>query len=202
MLKTVLLSLLVTFTVMAHAQFEFPIVEPKFTLISSPRVQEHLKMTSEQKAKTKSILDEVMQDDGNGHKFLAVSGASGVEDLDNKILEVFSDEQKARFQELYVQKNGYLVLSIPEFAKQLEITEDQSKELEKAWDHHRSMLSEHVTNNLADAQNGKQELKLEATDVERMQSSTNNMVKKVLTKAQLEKWKVLEGVKFDFKEKD
>jgi|GEM_PF-4159561 len=193
-MKRTLLSLTLLFAAaLASAQFDFPVSQPKFTLVSQPKIQEHLKPDDDQTKKVKSILGGIVQDDGNGHTFIQINGETDMDQIDKDVIAVLDKVQLKLFSELYVQRNGYTALSRKEYAEKLSITEEQKKKLEEVWQHHRDRIEKLFSDNGI----GSRELKLEEEDLTKLNAETSKEVEAILTKAQIDQWKGFHGAKFD-----
>lgn len=198
MKRTLFLFTLLVAAKLCFAQHDFPIAQPQFILLMQPKVQEHLKLSDEQKKKVKSVIEGVAEDDGNGRTMIRITGDTDMEQLDKDVVAVLDKDQTKRFSELYAQRSGYVALSRKEYAEKLSLTDEQKKTLEKAWDNHRERMEQHFTENAP----GSRELKVEKEDMKKLNDALNKEVEAVLTKEQIEKWKGLQGEKFDFGDKN
>jgi len=160
------------------------------------KVQEHLKLTADQKKKISAVLESIVQDDGQGHRMIMWSGDTDMKQIDKDIAAVFNEEQTKRFGELYLQFVGYTALSIKEYAEKLAVTDDQKKKLDDVWDERKSAMQQ-----LIDTNSGGGSIHFEKSDLDKIKANMNKKIEGILAKDQLDKWKTWLGEKFDF-EKD
>ena len=103
-------------------------------LMRAKEVQEALKLTDEQKGKVEKINDENRDEmrklfqDGGGDRDKMVEVAKKTSE---QISEVLDDGQEKRLMGILIQVSGAAAVSDPAVAKELNITEDQKKELQE-----------------------------------------------------------------------
>ena len=196
MKKTLILFTLLIGVTLAKAQFELPVCQPKFILITQPKIQEHLKLTDEQKAKLKSVMDGVVEHDGEGRTMIKLSGDTDLDALNKDSLAVLNPDQAKRFSELYAQKNGYIALSLKEYADKIGVTEAQKSKLDEVWNSHREKMQAFFMENSP----GSRELKIEREDMKKIDDETKKRAEAVLTEEQVAKWKTLLGATYEFED--
>ncbi|MBL8065021.1 MAG: hypothetical protein JNM34_04080 [Chthonomonadaceae bacterium] len=194
-----LLALFTTLTSFAAAQFSMPVSEPKFILATNPKVQDHLKLTAEQKSKIRSVLEGIMEDDGNGRTMITLNGSTSLDDLDKDVLSALDASQLKRFDQLYCQNAGYLALSREEYAKPLKLSEEQVKQLDAAWEAYQGRLMDFMSSNGP----GSTEMHATTEQIAKIRLQTKEEVDKILTPEQIKLWDASLGEKFEFeKDKD
>lgn len=196
MKKTFCLLLFAVASALSNAQFTMPVSQPKFILLLDKKVQGHLKITDDQQKKIKSVLDGIVEDDGNGRQMIRLTGDTQLEDLDKDVTALLDKEQSKRFSQLYIQKNGYTALSLKEYAEVLQVSKEQSEKLASVWEHHNERMHEFFTQNGP----GSQELKVTKEDLQKLRSATDKEVEAILNPQQIETWKKMAGEKFEFDE--
>lgn len=201
MVNTMFKSLILFTTMLtlqtANAQsIEQPAAQPKFTVAYMPQVQEHLKLSVEQKNKISSVLDPYVKDLGDGRKAIMLRQDDDTESIDKDVIAVLDEKQAKRFEEVYLQIAGYSALSRKEYAEKLSVTEEQKKKLEDAWEHNRNRMQE-----IFDSQ-GPADGAIIMTKEQsiKLREQLNKEVEAVLSKDQLDKWKTMIGEKFELKD--
>lgn len=193
MKKTLILFTLIVSSLAARAQIiEMPAAQPKFTVATMPKVQEQLKLTDEQKKKIGEILGSIIEDDGQGRRMIKISGDMDIQAIDKDVIAVLDGKQAKRFTEIYLQVAGYSALSLKEFSKKLEITQDQQKKLDEAWEHNRARIQDSIDPNA-----GPGAVVLTKADSDSLRAKLNKEVEEILTKSQIETWKSWLGEKFE-----
>lgn len=196
MLKSLFALTLLTLCTLSFAQHEFPVAQPKFILAVNKQVQEHLKLSEDQKKKIGAVLEGIVQDDGHGRQMIMLSGDTDMDQLDKDVLSILDKDQTKRYNQIYMQQNGFAALSRKEFAEMLGVSEEQSKKLEVVWSGHRDRMQEYFTENAP----GSKELSVTREDMQKLRKQTDKEAEAVLTAEQLTKWKELLGEKFELKE--
>ena len=197
MKKSLTLLVLLASAFVARAQvMDMPTAQPRFSVLSIKKVQTELKLTEEQVKKVSAALDSIVQDDGQGHRMIMLTGDMNLESIDKSVMDILDAAQTKRFGEIYMQVAGYAALSIKDYAKKLEISEEQNSKLKAAWEHNRSRFQD-----LIDPNSGGGEIIVSKADTDKLKKLLNEEVETILTKEQVEKWKSLCGEKFEL-EKD
>ena len=197
MKKSLTLLVLLASAFVARAQvMDMPAAQPRFSVLSIKKVQTELKLTEEQVKKVSAALDSIVQDDGQGHRMIMLTGDMNLESIDKSVMDILDAVQTKRFGEIYMQVAGYAALSIKDYAKKLEISEEQNSKLKAAWEHNRSRFQD-----LIDPNSGGGEIIVSKADTDKLKKLLNEEVETILTKEQVEKWKSLCGEKFEL-EKD
>lgn len=196
MLKSLFALTLLTLCSVCFAQHEFPVSQPKFILALNKQVQEHLKLTEDQKKKIAGVVEGIVQDDGHGRQMIMLSGDTDMDQLDKDVLSALDKDQTKRYNQIYMQQNGFASLSRKEFAEMLGVNNEQSKKLEGVWANHRDRMQDYFTENAP----GSKELKVTKDDMDKLRKQTDKEAEAVLTPEQLTKWKELQGEKFELKE--
>ena len=197
MKKSLTLLVLLASAFVARAQvMDMPAAQPRFSVLSIKKVQTELKLTEEQVKKVSAALDSIVQDDGQGHRMIMLTGDMNLESIDKSVMDILDAAQTKRFGEIYMQVAGYAALSIKDYAKKLEISEEQNSKLKAAWEHNRSRFQD-----LIDPNSGGGEIIVSKADTDKLKKLLNEEVETILTKEQVEKWKSLCGEKFEL-EKD
>ena len=197
MKKSLTLLVLLASAFVARAQvMDMPAAQPRFSVLSIKKVQTELKLTEEQVKKVSAALDSIVQDDGKGHRMIMLTGDMHLESIDKSVMDILDAAQTKRFGEIYMQVAGYAALSIKDYAKKLEISEEQNSKLKAAWEHNRSRFQD-----LIDPNSGGGEIIVSKADTDKLKKLLNEEVETILTKEQVEKWKSLCGEKFEL-EKD
>ena len=197
MKKSLTLLILLASTFVARAQVvDMPAAQPRFSVLSIKKVQTELKLTEDQIKKVSAALDSIVQDDGQGHRMITLTGDMNLESIDKSVMNILNPAQTKRFGEIYMQVAGYAALSLKDYAKKLEITEEQNSKLKAAWEHNRSRFQDVIETN-----SGGGGIVVSKADTDKLKKLLNDEVESILTKAQIEKWKSLCGDRFEL-EKD
>lgn len=174
--------------------FQIPVAGPHFVYAMNPQVQEHLKLSADQKKSIKKLLENIIQDDGAGHTMIVMGDQDDSKELDKKVLEIFNEKQKKRFVEIYLQQVGYSALSRKEYAEKLGVSKEQTSKLETIWESHSARMQE-----LFDP-SGSGEITIDKAQMDKLKERLNKEVEAVLTKKQLDDWKKMLGEKFELKD--
>lgn len=181
---------------MARAQIEMPLTQPRFTLLVSPQIQEHLKLTDEQKKKIDAALEANVQREGD-RVMIMMGPDTDIKELDKAAIASLDDKQKQRLSEIWLQRNGLLALEEKETAKTLDVVEDQMEKIRPIFDDYRQKIMDLF---MTHDDNGGEEVKYDRTKVEKLRADTNKKIEAILKEEQVKAWKAMLGEKFEFKE--
>jgi len=181
----------------ARAQFEFPLTQPKFVMLTNPLVKEHLKVTSEQSSKIDKILEDIVQRDGD-KVMIVLRGDTDTKDLDKDVTAVLDDKQKERLAQLWRQQNGLVALSEDKTAGEFGVTDEQKKKLSKIFDDYRSELQDFF---MTQHSGGGEEISIDRKKMDEMKKKVEEKISAELTEEQQKKWKASLGEKFEFEKK-
>jgi len=109
------------------SSFEFPPIVPAPSIsfeIHSPAVQEHLKLSAEQKKEIERVT---------GREFQR-------QQTEDAIKKVLSAKQKVRMQQVLLQREGPTALVLPEVAQDLKLTNEQRAAIQSIMDDRRKQL--------------------------------------------------------------
>lgn len=152
-------------------------------LLMNDKVQAELKLTDDQKEKLRGLGREMRENR---------------EDTEKKLAEILTPEQMSRLKELRLQVGGVAVLTTPEVAKELALTDDQLSKLKE--------LQQESMAGMREAYQGMRDLSQDARQAkmtemrEKMEKSRQETLKKameVLTPEQREKLEKMKGAKVD-----
>ncbi len=183
-------------TVAAQAQFDFPLTQPRFILITNPLVREHLKLTEDQKKRVDSALESVVQKDGEKITIM-IGPDTDAEELDKVVKAALDDKQRDRFEQLWLQSNGMLSLSEDKTGKAFSLTDDQKKKLNGIFEDYREKMKDLFMS----SSGGGTEISIDHKKMEELKKEVEVKVTEVLTDEQRKKWKDMTGEKFDFEKK-
>ncbi|MBS1714164.1 MAG: hypothetical protein JST30_07480 [Armatimonadetes bacterium] len=181
----------------ARAQFEFPLTQPKFVLMTNPLVKEHLKVSSEQTSKIDKVLEDIVQRDGD-KVMVVLRGDMDMTDLDKDVLAVLDEKQRVRFAQLWRQQNGLVALSEEKTAAEFSVTDEQKKKLSKIFEEYRTELTDFFMNQHS---NGNEEVSVDRKKMEEMKKGVEAKIRVELTEEQQKKWKESLGEAFEFEKK-
>lgn len=196
MLKSLFALTLALLCSVSFAQHKFPASDPMFILALNKQVQDHLKLSDDQRKKIASVVEGIVQDDGNGRQMIMLSGDTDLDQIDKDVLSALDKDQTKRYYQIYMQQNGFIALSRKVFADMVGVSEEQEKKLEAVWAAHQDRMQTYFTTNGP----GSQELKITREALANMRKQTDKEAEAVLTPDQLAKWKESLGEKFELKE--
>jgi len=117
---------------------------PSASLLRFKEVQDALKLTDEQKSKIEKINDgmrqeirKAMRDGGGPEKMQQLMADSSA-----KVNEVLDEGQQKRLMGIMIQVNGAAAALDPAVAKELNVTDDQKKQLEELHEKNRETMRE------------------------------------------------------------
>ncbi|MBS1722189.1 MAG: hypothetical protein JSS66_04180 [Armatimonadetes bacterium] len=180
----------------AKAQFEMPLTQPHFIILISAPVQEHLKLTDEQKKSIDKALESAVQKDGD-RVMVTLGPDTDMKELDKEALKPLDDNQRKRLNELWLQRNGLLALEDKDTAKTLSVTEEQMKKIQDVFADHRQKLEDLF---MSMDSNGGTEVHMDQKKVASLREATDKKISALLTEDQVKTWKEMLGEKFDFKD--
>lgn len=206
--KVAALAVLVALAGTAVAQRQFPFGGfgggGAFMLLPNPDVVQELKLSNEQIAKTKDVLQNVM---GTAQEKVAALKDVPVEERVEKMRElaramnaevhkslkdVWNAEQQKRLKQLELQDRGLDAFSDPEVEKALNLTAEQKEKIKTIGED-----ADKEFNSIR--QNAKGNREEAMTKVQTLRKETNEKATAVLTDAQKKTWKEMTGVPFEFK---
>jgi len=111
----------------------------KTMLLANPQVQKELNLTEEQKTKITEVRRGMMPGRGAGRnatpeerKAEAEKRKTAAADADKKIADILKPEQMKRLNGIFIQTGGAQALKDKAVAKELSITEEQTKKIDAA----------------------------------------------------------------------
>lgn len=156
--------------------FEFPPMVPApsiSTEVRSPSVQDHLKLSPEQKREIERVT---------GRDFQR-------RQTEDAIKKVLTAEQKTLLKQVLLQREGPTALVLPDVAQELKLTSEQRAAVQKIMDERRKQLmsvGEQLRNRTLDFPKSTQE-------TSRINTESNERLLAVLTESQREGWKTMIG---------
>jgi Spy/CpxP family protein refolding chaperone len=162
-------------------------------LLAIKEVQTALKLTDDQTSKLEKINEEArdeirkaMQDGGDRAKMQELTAATT-----KKVNEVLDEGQQKRLLGIFVQVAGAGAINDPTIAKELNLTEDQKKQLEEARDKNREAMREVLDG----ARDGDREAVREK--LEKFREESNKKLLAVLTSDQQAQLEAMKGEKVE-----
>lgn len=156
--------------------FEFPPMVPAPSIsveVRSPSVQDHLKLSPEQKKEIERVT---------GRDFQR-------RQTEDAIKNVLTAEQKTLMKQVLLQREGPTALVLPEVAQELKLTSEQRTAIQKIMDERRKQLmsvGEQLRNRTLDFSKSTQE-------TSRINTESNERLLAVLTESQRDGWKTMIG---------
>ena len=167
---------------------------PRFPLLMTPDVQKELKLSPKQLEKVNARIKEVAEDDGGGRRRIVFTSAEGPADFEKDLLALLEKDQKKRFEELYLQEEGLILLMEEKFVKEVGITKEQQTKLDEILESHDTKMQELYESATPDSDH--KELMVKIT---KQKTETNKKLLDLLTLKQKEKWTTMQGKKFERK---
>lgn len=163
-------------------------------LLGLKEVQEALKLTDDQKSKLGTIRDELQdafrkaRQDGGSEKMQELMTS-----ISSKVNEVLDEAQQKRLMGIMVQVNGANATLDPAVAKELNITDDQKKQLDEARQKNRDSMRE-AFEGAGDRDSSREETRAK---FDKLREDANKKLLAVLTSEQQTKLESLKGEKVD-----
>jgi hypothetical protein len=187
-----LLALLALFvvSVTAFAQ-DFPrkaAAIPRFALLVNPSVKRELAITTVQEKMLEEIMEPLRVGQG-----LRLAADTDIDAFDKKINKVLTDAQLERLQQIWLQRVGTLAILTESVAKQLNVTADQNRQLDRIF----FEMTEEIKNGLVPTDGTTARSAGMAA-----RESARKKISAILTNEQQEKWQSMLGKKFDLQQKN
>jgi Spy/CpxP family protein refolding chaperone len=164
-------------------------------LLALKEVQDALKLTDDQKSKIGAINDQMREEirkamqDGGGREKVQEMIAS----ITAKINEVLDEGQQKRLMGIFIQVNGAAAALDPAVAKELNITDDQKKQLDEVRQKNMTAMRE-AFQGARDQAGSREEMRAKA---EKLREDSNKQLMAVLTTDQQSQLESLKGEKVD-----
>jgi membrane-associated HD superfamily phosphohydrolase len=181
------LALVFAFAMSLNAQ-EIRLNPPLFALLINDAVIKELKVTAEQQEQLKGVLGDFIQE-VNGQKRIVIQGGTDIDSLEADSLKVLNEKQTKRLREAWLQVNGAMAITDAKLAKDLSITEEQTK---KATD-----AIQKMNESMRDAFRAGGEQEEITAKVKQLRAETKKVIEGLLTAEQKTKLTTLQGAKIE-----
>jgi hypothetical protein len=181
------LALVFAFALTLNAQ-EIRLNPPLFALLINDAVIKELKVTAEQREQLKGVLGDFIQE-VNGQKRIVIQGGTDIDSLEADSLKVLNEKQTKRLREAWLQVNGAMAITDTKLAKDLSITEEQTKKATEA--------IQKMNESMRDAFRAGGEQEEITAKVKQLRADTKKVVEGLLTAEQKTKLTTLQGTKIE-----
>ncbi len=217
----VLLSSFWLATSATSAQEFVKMAMPRFPLLMDRAVLKELKVTPEQEQKIKDLLGSMFQEmpvevgAGGGGKAItiritrsnddndggggSISGMPDINQIDKDINKILDEKQVKRLDQIHLQRQGYLALQQEKYIRELKITKEQKALLDDIFQIHQDSMMKLLEEMRSKTEGGGLAMKLDSAAMKELKEKTDKGVELVLTPEQIEKWKEMQGPKFETK---
>jgi membrane-associated HD superfamily phosphohydrolase len=181
------LTLVFAFAMTLNAQ-EIRLNPPLFALLINDAVIKELKVTAEQQEQLKGVLGDFIQE-VNGQKRIVIQGGTDIDSLEADSLKVLNEKQTKRLREAWLQVNGAMAITDAKLAKDLSITEEQTKKATEA--------IQKMNESMRDAFRAGGEQEEITAKVKQLRAETKKVIEGLLTAEQKTKLTTLQGAKIE-----
>jgi len=176
-------------TQLARGQFMPGQIAGRGMIVMNPDCAKELKITKDQQKKFEQALKD-MQTRMAAGDYSGIDIANPFSAIDSSVETVLDDAQKARLEELFIQKNEGLALTDKHVAAKMELTEEQIAEIKRIDKESKPELTKMMQNMRS---NG------DVNKIKAKQKEISLLLLAVLLPAQSEKFESLKGKPFKFK---
>ncbi len=159
-------------------------------------VPEELALNAKQIKELNYIMVEVGAESKDGRPYLQAHAQGGDNSYDARVLKLLQPVQQARFEQIWIQKSGLVLLTLPKYQKAIALTSPQITKIQGTFAASQSEVNAIISKEVK-IENGKATIlppTLEKIKKSRTEAQTN--VKGNLTPAQLQSWQTLQGKPF------
>ena len=181
------LTLVFAFAMTLSAQ-EIRLNPPLFALLINDAVIKELKVTAEQQEQLKGVLGDFIQEI-NGQKRIVIQGGTDIDSLEADSLKVLNEKQTKRLREAWLQVNGAMAITDAKLAKDLSITEEQTRKATEA--------IQKMNQSMRDAFRAGGEQEEITAKVKQLRAETKKVIEGLLTAEQKTKLTTLQGAKIE-----
>jgi Spy/CpxP family protein refolding chaperone len=161
-----------------------------FAMIRQKSVQDELKMSKEQQGKLKEVMtgirDQLLELIENGEREKA---RALIKKHEKDILTVLTSEQVKRLKEIILQVHGIWAMTVPETAKELQITAEQKEKILALQTETEKQMKKIFEGEAASRKEAQQKMA-------ELHKSANDKALLLFTDAQKAKWKEMAGEPF------
>lgn len=193
MRKLAFLALLV-FAGLGHAQGfsskDMLVSQRVFTILRA-EVKEEIKLTADQATKIKGLFGNALDED-NGHMVLMMTAETDLKQIDKDARKLLTAEQSKRLEEVWIQSLNGNALADQEVAKELKLTDEQKKSVDKLVEDAGLQLKEMMFTDGGAPDSGKKSKEITVKAGKKMLE--------LLTEEQKKQYETMKGKEFKFKE--
>jgi hypothetical protein len=185
-----------------------------FSVLNNEKVQKELELTKDQKIKVTNVVKEstaavdnsiASLTPGLNSKEMETKMAELSKDTTDKLMaklgEILQPKQLQRFKEIQIQAGGPVILLSPDMIKELEISEEQQKEMKAMNDAYQEKMKEAAPAVISMQGTSPEDMKAKMAEMQekprKMRQIFGDFLLKVLTQAQRDKFDKMQGAKID-----
>lgn len=165
-------------------------ISKKVFVAFQPDVRAELKITDAQFEKMKNAFGDSLQIDGE-RLMITMTGDTDLDQMAKDAMKVLSEEQSKRLKEVWVQSCKGMAIADDDVAKELKITEDQRKSIDKIVDEAANQTMELFGGGNHDDETIKKSQKL--------REDAGKKLEALLTEDQKKSYEAMKGKEFKFK---
>lgn len=184
-----LLTLIATLpAAMQNQGFNMGFLGSKFIIATTPDSKKELKITKEQDKKLQELLKGGPTGGFGGQ---AMGSGEMFAPFDKELPTILDTDQMKRLTELWIQREGPLVLSADEVAKPLELSDEQRAAIRSFYDAYIEKMGAQMEKGISS--------RGDINKIKKQQAEAEKAVLAVLTPDQAAKFEAMKGKKFKFK---
>lgn len=162
---------------------------PRFAMLVNQAALKELKLDADQQKQVDGLLGDYIQE-VDGEKRLVIRGSVDFEELDSNINKILKPQQQKRLKEAWLQLNGPMALTDTAVAKEVQLTEDQSKKITEAV----TSMNQGMRDIFQESGGDQQKMR---EGVIRLRGETAKLIEGMLSADQKKKLEAMKGAKID-----
>lgn len=167
------------------------VISKKVFLVFQSEVKKELKITDAQEGKVKEAFGDSLQVDGD-KIMIMMTGDTDLDTMAKNALKVLDADQTKRLNEVWIQSLDGAAIADDEVSKQLEITADQKKNVDKLIDEAGTAIMDEIHAGAGHTEDAAKKFK-------EIRKKAGEKIVALLTEDQKKKYETLKGKEFKFK---
>lgn len=159
-------------------------------------VPEELALSPRQVKELNYIMVEVGAESKDGKPYLQAHNVGNYDSYDERVLTQLQQKQQTRFEQIWLQKAGFVVLSKAKYQKAIGLSAPQVDKVKRIFEASQASVSSII---MKEAKMTGGKVTIEPATMEKIKKSRNDAqatVRKELTPNQLKSWQALQGKPF------
>ncbi len=179
-----------------HMKITTPNMPAMFLTYLYKGVPEELALNAKQIKELNYIMVEVGAESKDGKPYLQAHGQGTYDSYDARVLKLLQPSQQTRFEQIWVQKVGFVVLTLPKYQRAIGLSAQQVTKIKGIFAASQAEVSS-IIEKEAKIEGGKATIPPTTFEkIKRSRTEAQAKVRKELSAAQIKSWQNLQGKPF------